>query len=205
MRTPLASSAEAIVSPSRPCSARPSKREADGASLAGAGRSRRGAHRACLRAATASTVTDVRDRVALHQKELAAGQVHPDLARRALGVGVGVEEFRPALGVDVAGRLGPRSCRLRRRNGIRSRRAVRRRGMEKAASPLLLVRDAGAGRLVDQAAAREAVEVERPADLVMLAVGEQMGEQPAAGRDRLEAAGAPAAIEVEAGQRRSVR
>src|SRR5690606_15951444 len=66
----------------------------------------------------------------------------------------------------------------------------------------LLMRDARACRLVDETPGDEAVEVEWPADLVMLSRRQQMRRQPATRRDRLETAGAPAAIEIKPRQRR---
>src|SRR6202050_5120971 len=60
-----------------------------------------------------------------------------------------------------------------------------------------LMRDTGARRLVDKPPDGKTGKVERAADLVMAAGRHQMREQRAAGRNRLEAAGAPAAIQED--------
>ena len=62
--------------------------------------------------------------------------------------------------------------------------------------------DPGARSLVDEAPGGEAGKVEGAADLVVRAGREQMREQRAAGGNRLEAAGSPAAIEEDAFRRR---
>src|SRR6516162_8483267 len=59
------------------------------------------------------------------------------------------------------------------------------------------MRDAGSAVLVDQIAVGEAVEREGLVQLVRPVLGDGMGEDPAGTRRRLEAAGAPAAVEVE--------
>src|SRR5208337_3079573 len=64
------------------------------------------------------------------------------------------------------------------------------------------MRDAGTCGLVDEASRGEAVEVEGAADRVMRAGRHQMREQRPPGGDRLEAAGAPAAVEKDSRRRR---
>src|SRR5262245_65814810 len=54
-------------------------------------------------------------------------------------------------------------------------------------------------RLIDQAAGREAVDPKGGSDWVRLALGNGVGEYVAGTRRRLEAAGAPAAVDIEAG------
>src|SRR5260221_6114255 len=65
-----------------------------------------------------------------------------------------------------------------------------------------LMRDAGARRLVDQSARIEAAEIEGRREFVMPAGGEKMGQQKAARRDGLEAAGPPAAVQMQPVDRR---
>src|SRR5438874_616746 len=57
-------------------------------------------------------------------------------------------------------------------------------------------------RLVDEAAGTEAVERKGGVDGVRLALGDGVREDVAGARRRLEAAGAPAAVDVEARDRR---
>ena len=57
-------------------------------------------------------------------------------------------------------------------------------------------------RLVDEAAGAEAVEREGGVDWMRLALGDRVREDVAGARRRLEAAGAPAAVDVEARDRR---
>ena len=63
------------------------------------------------------------------------------------------------------------------------------------------VRDGGGGGLVDQPAGGEALEREGRVDRVRLVAGDGVGEDVGGARGRLEAAGAPAAVDVEAGDR----
>src|SRR5580700_4035783 len=64
------------------------------------------------------------------------------------------------------------------------------------------MRDGGGRRLVDQIAVPEAVEAEGRVDRMRLVPRYRMGEEMAGAGCRLEAAGAPAAIDVEARDRR---
>src|SRR5690349_8579150 len=64
------------------------------------------------------------------------------------------------------------------------------------------MRDAGGAVLVDQIAVDEAVEGERLVQLVRPVLGQGIGEHPAGAGRGLEAAGAPAAVEIEALNRR---
>jgi hypothetical protein len=64
------------------------------------------------------------------------------------------------------------------------------------------VRDGGGAVLVDQLAARETFERERGVDRVRLALGHGPGEHMPGARGRLEAAGAPAAVDEHVRNRR---
>ena len=66
-----------------------------------------------------------------------------------------------------------------------------------SAAPLSVC-DPGCCGLIDQPPGDEAVEVERPADRVMLAMGDQVGGEPPPGRNRLESASTPAAVQDHA-------
>src|SRR5215470_9238470 len=63
--------------------------------------------------------------------------------------------------------------------------------------PLLLVGPVADAVLVELAAALEAVEAEATVEIVLVVVGDGVGEAPAGGRRRLEALIAPAAVEIE--------
>jgi hypothetical protein len=56
-------------------------------------------------------------------------------------------------------------------------------------------------RLVDRETALETIEPERARHMVAFALGDQMREAEAGGRRRLEAAIAPAAVEIEVRRR----
>src|ERR1700751_3910169 len=64
------------------------------------------------------------------------------------------------------------------------------------------VGDAGRRCLIYQAPARESLELKGFRELMVAAGGEHVSEGPAAGGNRLEAAGAPAAVDVELGNPR---
>src|SRR5574337_2144408 len=66
---------------------------------------------------------------------------------------------------------------------------------------LPLVSDGGRRRFVDKPAGREALERERRIDRMRLVAGDCMGEHVYAAWRRLEPAGSPAAIQVEAWNR----
>ena len=59
------------------------------------------------------------------------------------------------------------------------------------------MRHAGSTMLIDQRAGSEAVERERRSDLMRLTLRDSMGENNPGARNRLEAAGTPAAIEIK--------
>src|SRR5215470_15744014 len=60
------------------------------------------------------------------------------------------------------------------------------------------MRHGGGAMLVDEPAAGEALETEGRVERVRLAARDRVSEHPARARRRLEAAGAPASVEIEA-------
>lgn len=137
------------------------------------------------------------DAVTLHDEKLAAVHVHPHFADRTLWVVAHIEIIGPAIGGDVSA-VGPEISGLAAEMELGLvAHATERTG--KQLHDLLqvhdLMRDAGTGGFIQKAAGDETIEIEGAADVVVLAGRQQMSEQGAAGRDGLEAAGAPAAIE----------
>src|SRR5206468_2148533 len=63
--------------------------------------------------------------------------------------------------------------------------------------PSSLMRHRGGDAFIDQATLDEAVEAERLGDRMRPVIGDRIGEDEARARNGLEAAGAPAAIDIE--------
>src|SRR5580704_120523 len=82
------------------------------------------------------------------------------------------------------------------------RAGVRVRGADGSRSFFRSMRDRRRGGFVDEPAGAKAVEGEGRGERVRLAPGDRMREHMARARGRLEAAGAPAAIDEQSGNRR---
>ena len=204
-RTPLASSAEASVSPGWPSYSRPSKRKRSTRlrsmrpPLARRMRLRH-RRRATRRAGLADPVDRedaVRDRVAQQvEPAAAAGAVHPALGEDAPRVVRACTGNRPRRRHRARPGRRARDMRLAAvaELDLVALRRTRGRGSAACTSSMRHRRRAV---LVDQRAGREAVERERRRERVRLVVGDRVGEDLAGARRRLEPAGAPAAVEIE--------
>ncbi len=136
-------------------------------------------------------------RIAIHSEYLAAGQVHPNLRGWPFWIVAQVEIGGPGLVTDLRTfRPDIAEIASEMKFALAAQTAEWTRKKLHHSTSMC---DAGTGGFIDQPAPCKSIEIERPADLMVFAGCEQVREQRASGRDCLEPAGSPAAVQEETG------